>query len=134
MAEAKVAVITGSNKGIGRTIAERLAHAGYAVGINFHRDAASAQDTLGALREISPASRAIQADVATPDGFRPCLSAEAETLHALGHRKRLPVDGQLYLGPVIAQGKPWICAYSEAPEVVRNGGLGKTQGPCDVDL
>jgi NAD(P)-dependent dehydrogenase (short-subunit alcohol dehydrogenase family) len=66
MSENQVAIVTGSNKGIGRAIAERLAREGYAVMINFHHDAASAQDTLNALREYSPHATLMQADVANP--------------------------------------------------------------------
>lgn len=70
MAEEPVAIITGSNKGIGRSIAENLAREGYAVVINYHRDAAAAQEALNAVRALSPNSISIQADVSTPEGAR----------------------------------------------------------------
>ncbi len=85
MGEIKTAIVTGSNKGIGKSIAEMLARQGYAVVVNYHRDAASAQDTWNALREISPESLLVQADVSTPDGARQLI----ETTHS--HFNRLDV-------------------------------------------
>ncbi len=70
MNEAKVAVVTGSNKGIGKAIAEHLAREGYILVVNYRRDAASAQDTLNLLCETSPRSILAQADVSTPEGAR----------------------------------------------------------------
>jgi 3-oxoacyl-[acyl-carrier protein] reductase len=66
----KVAVVTGSGKGIGRAIVERLARDGYSVAINYRRDAASAHEALSAVQSVSPDSIAIQADVSTPEGAR----------------------------------------------------------------
>lgn len=70
MSDDKVAIVTGSGKGIGRGIAERLARDGYRVVINYRRDAASAQETLKTVQSTSPESIAIQADVATAHGAR----------------------------------------------------------------
>ncbi len=70
MAQDRTSVVTGSNKGIGKAIAETLARNGYAVVVNYHRDAASAQDTWNSIREISPRSVLVQADVTSPEGAR----------------------------------------------------------------
>lgn len=70
MSDEKVAIVTGSGKGIGRAIAERLARDGYRVVINYRRDAASAQETLNTVQAASPESIAIQADVSTAHGAR----------------------------------------------------------------
>ncbi len=83
MGEIKTAIVTGSNKGIGKAIAEMLARQGYAVVINYHRDAASAQDTWNAIREISPESLLVQADVSTPDGARHLIEAARSQFNRL---------------------------------------------------
>ncbi len=70
MSDERVAIVTGSGKGIGRAIAERLARDGYRVVINYRRDAASAHEALTAVQATSPESVVIQADVATPNGAR----------------------------------------------------------------
>lgn len=74
----QVAIVTGSNKGIGKTIAERLARQGYLVVINYHRDAAAAHDALTAVQAASPESISIQADVATPSGARQLIEQTHE--------------------------------------------------------
>lgn len=70
MEQNKVAIVTGAGKGIGRQVAEQLAGTGYTVVINYNRDAASAQETLTAIRDRSPQSVITQADVASPDNAR----------------------------------------------------------------
>ncbi len=68
MADERVAIVTGSNKGIGRAVSEQLARDGYIVVINYRHDAASAQQALSSICESSPRSTAVQADVSTPEG------------------------------------------------------------------
>ncbi len=81
MAENRTAIVTGSNKGIGKAIAEMLARQGYVVVINYHRDAASAQDTLNLLHEVSPDSIMVQADVSTPEGARQLVETTVSHLN-----------------------------------------------------
>ena len=50
--ERKVALVTGSSKGIGRGIAICLARAGYDVGINYNSDLEGAEFTAGKVREL----------------------------------------------------------------------------------
>ncbi len=70
MEQPRVAIVTGSNKGIGRTIAEHLAAGQYVVVVNYHRDQAAAEETLQHVRSFSTRSMMIQADVATPEGAK----------------------------------------------------------------
>ncbi len=44
MADEKIAIVTGSAKGIGRGIAKRLAADNYTIIVNYLHDAAAAQD------------------------------------------------------------------------------------------
>jgi 3-oxoacyl-[acyl-carrier protein] reductase len=75
-----VAVVTGSGKGIGRAIAERLARDGFTLALNYRRDAASAHDALSAVQAQSPASILIQADVSTPAGAADLISQAHDRL------------------------------------------------------
>jgi 3-oxoacyl-[acyl-carrier protein] reductase len=77
----KVAIITGSSRGIGRAIAVRLAHHGFAVVVNFVSDAGEAKKAVDEIRGAGNQAIAIQADVSkTMDVVR--LFDEAE--HAFG--------------------------------------------------
>ncbi|MBI4670455.1 MAG: SDR family oxidoreductase [Chloroflexi bacterium] len=78
MSDERVAIVTGSGKGIGRGIAERLAQDGYIVVLNYRRDAASAHDALNALQNVSPQSVALQADVATSEGAQQLIAQTYE--------------------------------------------------------
>jgi len=81
MADERIAIVTGSGKGIGRGIAVRLAKEGITVVVNFLKDAASAQETLGLARAHAPSSMMIQADVATPEGAKALID---QTIAAYG--------------------------------------------------
>lgn len=79
MEQPHVAVVTGSNKGIGQAIATHLAKSSYLVIVNFHRDQEAAEETLRRVRLHSPRSIMVQADVATPAGARELVArTEAE--------------------------------------------------------
>jgi NAD(P)-dependent dehydrogenase (short-subunit alcohol dehydrogenase family) len=75
MDDYRVAIVTGGSRGIGRAIAEQLAGDEYIVVVNYRQDAASAQDTLAVVRERSPRSIMMQADVGTPEGARQLVEA-----------------------------------------------------------
>lgn len=70
MSEEKIAIVTGSAKGIGRGIAARLARDGYTVVVNYLRDADAAAETVALAQAHTPRSLAVQADVATPEGAK----------------------------------------------------------------
>lgn len=72
----KVAIVTGSSRGTGRAIAERLAADGAAVVVNYVRGEQAAQEVVSAIRQRGGQAAAIHADVSQPAEVRR-LFAEA---------------------------------------------------------
>lgn len=68
----KVALITGASRGIGATIARRLARDGFAVAINYASNAAEADALVAELAQAGASAIAVQADV-----------SRAEQVHAM---------------------------------------------------
>ncbi|MEV2193710.1 SDR family oxidoreductase [Streptomyces phaeochromogenes] len=63
-ASARVAIVTGGSRGIGRETAERLAADGFAVVVNFAGNQAEADKTVAAITEAGGQALAFRADVA----------------------------------------------------------------------
>jgi 3-oxoacyl-[acyl-carrier protein] reductase len=61
--EDKVAVVTGSSRGIGRAIALRLAEGGARVVVNYRRDEAGAEEVVAQISASGGQAIAVQADV-----------------------------------------------------------------------
>jgi 3-oxoacyl-[acyl-carrier protein] reductase len=60
----KVAIVTGSSRGIGRVVALRLAHDGFAVVVNYAGNAAKAEEAIAEIKVDGGHAIAVQADVA----------------------------------------------------------------------
>lgn len=81
--EGKVAVVTGASRGIGRAIAEELAAEGAKVVVNYHANAAAAEEVVDAITARGGTAVALQADVsdfAAADGL---IKAAIETYGAI---------------------------------------------------
>ena len=74
----KVALVTGSSKGIGAAIAASLAADGASVVVNFARGEADAQAVVRRIREAGGRAVAVQADLAQPDQAQPLVKAALE--------------------------------------------------------
>jgi glucose 1-dehydrogenase len=61
----KVAIVTGGDSGIGHAISLGLATAGAAVTINYHRNQASAEETLQQIRKANGKAQLVQGDVSS---------------------------------------------------------------------
>src|ERR1700750_2607848 len=59
----KVALITGSARGLGKAIAERYAALGADIVLNYSRDKAAAEETISTIKAMGLKVIAIQADV-----------------------------------------------------------------------
>ena len=59
----KVALVTGSSRGIGRAVAQRLSRDGAAIAVNFAQDTAAAQKLAAEINAAGGNAFAIQADV-----------------------------------------------------------------------
>jgi glucose 1-dehydrogenase len=78
-----VAIVTGSSKGIGRGIAERLAAEGADVVINYNSDPAGAGEAVAAARASGVRATAIQADLASVEAIRGLIDRSAREMGRL---------------------------------------------------
>src|SRR5258708_9558021 len=79
--QGKVAVVTGSSKGIGAAIAQRLAADGASVIINYARSAAPADALVQRIQSAGGKAVAVQADLSKPEEAAKLVSA---TIKAFG--------------------------------------------------
>jgi len=76
--DGRIALVTGSSRGIGRATALRLAAKGAKVIVNYRSDEAGAQETCAAIRAAGGEALAVQADVSQEEDVQR-LFHEAET-------------------------------------------------------
>ena len=77
----KIAIVTGASRGIGRTIALRLAADGFGVVVNFAGNTAKAEEVVNEITSAGGRALAIQADVANPEDVKELFE---KTLKAFG--------------------------------------------------
>ena len=68
--EGRVAVVTGGGRGIGRTIAARLAEEGANVAISYRSNDAAAEETAQKVRDAGAECEIFRGDVASPEDVR----------------------------------------------------------------
>ncbi|HEX2050542.1 MAG TPA: SDR family oxidoreductase [Actinomycetota bacterium] len=74
------AIVTGSDSGIGKATAVALAHAGYDVGVTWHRDRAGAEDAADEIRAAGRKAEVRRLDVADPAGAAATIDEQIDAL------------------------------------------------------
>ena len=72
----RTVLVTGASKGIGRTIAQRLAREGYRIVVHCREDQAGAADTLRAVRAAGAEARVLRFDIACRAACRDALESD----------------------------------------------------------
>jgi len=81
--EGKVALVTGSSRGIGRAIALKLASQGAKVVVNYQKNAAAAQEVVDMIKAAGGEAVAIQADVSKFDEAQALVKSAIDTFGRL---------------------------------------------------
>lgn len=76
----KTALITGSGRGIGRTIALRFAAEGADVVVNYFRNREPAEQTAAEIKALGRQVQVVRADVGSPEGIDLLVDTTAKTL------------------------------------------------------
>ena len=75
MSAQKVAIVTGSSRGIGRGIALGLAEHGWDVVVNYHKNAAAAEDVINAVQAVGSNALLVQANVSSLEDLNRMVDA-----------------------------------------------------------
>jgi NAD(P)-dependent dehydrogenase (short-subunit alcohol dehydrogenase family) len=76
-------IVTGASRGIGAAIAERLAHDGYSVMVNYAADAEGAEALVSAINANGGRAAAVRADVASEDDVEAMFDRAQEQMGPL---------------------------------------------------
>ncbi|WP_328396407.1 SDR family oxidoreductase [Nocardia sp. NBC_00416] len=78
-----VAIVTGSSRGIGRAVAERLGRAGASVVVNYHSDRAAGEQVVAAIESGGGRAIAVRADIADAAQLRHLFDTAEHTYGGL---------------------------------------------------
>ena len=98
----RVALVTGSSKGIGRAICVELARSGYRVVVNFRSDEAGAVQTLEMVKEAGSDGQVMQFDVTDFDRTQQAVAdilEQHDSIDALVNNAGITADGLFIMMP-----------------------------------
>ena len=81
--EGRVAIVTGSSRGIGRTIAKELAVRGAKVVTNYHKSTAAAEEIVTEIQSVGGEAQAFQADVSDFEQAQGLIKFSIDTFDGL---------------------------------------------------
>jgi enoyl-[acyl-carrier protein] reductase III len=81
--EGKIALVTGSSRGIGRTIAHRLASEGADVALNYFRNREAAESAAAEIEQLGRQVHMIRADMGNPEDVERLIDEVSETFGGL---------------------------------------------------
>ena len=104
--ESKITLVTGSGRGIGKTIALRFASEGADLVLNYFRNREPAEETADEIRALGRRVQVVRADVGNPEDIERLVDTAAETFGGLDILVHNAASG--YNRPVMEQrAKGW---------------------------
>lgn len=99
--EAKIALITGASKGIGKAVAIRLAQDGFSIWLNYRSDHQGAHETQQMIKAMGASCKLLPFDVAIPEACTDALTPlfEKSTPYILVNNAGFARDGILAMMP-----------------------------------
>ncbi len=126
------AIVTGSSQGIGAAVVERLASDGFAVMVNYSRNAAAAEELVRKIKGTGGSAIAVKADVGNPaevaamfDGAEQAFGGIDVLVNNAGIMKLAPVadtTDELFDHTVSVNLKGTFNGMREAAKRLRDGG------------
>ncbi len=129
----KVAIVTGSASGIGKSIGAAFAREGAAVAIDYHKTSDEASEMVQRIEDSGGRALAVHADVSQPDQVQNLIDQTVQKFGRLdilvnnaGIEKKVPfvdVPNDLW-DKVIAVDLtgPFLCAQAAARQMIKQGG------------
>ncbi len=134
----KIAMVTGSGRGVGKTIALELAHAGAHLAVHYNRSAHEAREVAEQIHRIGQDAHAVQCDLTKPDEIARMFE---KIKAAFGHLDILVNNAAVYHRTPIETltGEQWdeqFAVNSRAPALcIRHAiNLMKTSGGAIVNI